>query len=58
VKLSKKLRGQAGGQSKIWEGHGPPSPPLEPPLRRYRCSATYITRQRKSYHENFSFIVT
>jgi len=24
--------GQAGGQAKIWEGHGPPRPPLESPL--------------------------
>jgi len=26
VKLSTKLRGQAGGQPKIWEGHGPSRP--------------------------------
>jgi len=28
----KKLGGQAGGQAKIWAGHGPPRPPLESPL--------------------------
>jgi len=50
VKLSKKLRGQAGGQPKIWEGHGTPRTPLELPLRRYHCSMTYATRQLRNYH--------
>jgi len=58
VKLSKKLGGQAEGQPKIWEGHGPPSSLLEPPLWGYHCSVTYVTRQWRSYHENFLFIVT
>jgi len=26
------MRGQTGGQAKIWGGHGPPRPPLESPL--------------------------
>jgi len=42
VKLSKKLRGQAGGQPKIWEGHGPPRLPIEPPVWGYHCSVTYV----------------
>jgi len=25
---------------------------------RYHCSMTYVTQQWRSYHENFSFIVT
>jgi len=39
-------------------GHDPPRPPLEPPLWRYHGSVMYVTRQWRSYHENFSFIVT
>jgi len=35
-----------------------PGPPLEPPLWRYHCSVTYVTWQWRSFHENFSFIVT
>jgi len=52
---AKNWRVQAGVQPKIWDGHGPP---LEPPVWRYHCSVTYVTRQWRSYHENFSFIVT
>jgi len=26
--------------------------------RRYRCSVMYVTQQWRSYHENFSFIIT
>jgi len=25
---------------------------------RYHCSVTYVTQQRRTSHENFSFIVT
>jgi len=48
VKLSAKL-GQAGEQPNIWGGHGPPSPPLEPPLSLWTlgtgAGASYRTRQ-------------
>jgi len=41
VKLSKRLGGQAGGQPKVWEDHGPPRPHLEPALVACRCSCRY-----------------
>jgi len=37
---------------------GHPGPLLEQPLCRYHCSVTYVTRQWRGYHENFSVIVT
>jgi len=33
-------------------------PSKQRPYWRYHCSVTYVTQQWKSYHENFSFIVT
>jgi len=57
VKLSNKL-GAKQGVSQKSGGHGSPRPPLEPRPWRYHCYVTYVTRQWRSYHENFSFIVT
>jgi len=59
VKLSKKLGETSRGPVKNLGGAmAHPAPhPLEPPLWHYHCSVTYVTRQWRSYHENFSFIV-
>jgi len=47
------------GPAKNLEGNMThPGPPLEPSLWRYHCSVTYVTRQWRGYHENFSFTVT
>jgi len=33
-------------------------PSKQRPYWRYHCSVTYVTQQWRSYHDNFSFIVT
>jgi len=57
VKLSKNWGRRAGDHPKIWRAMTYPAPPSEAPLWRYHCSVTYVIRQWRSYHENFSFIV-
>jgi len=46
VKLSKKL----GGQPKIWEGHGPPSPPFRSVTVALSlfCDVRYSTMEKLS----------
>jgi len=58
VKLSKKLGASRGAVKNLGGAMAHPDPPLEPPLWRYHCSVTYVTRQWRSYHESFSFVVT
>jgi len=54
MKLSKEL----GGQPKIWEGPWPTQGFLYNRHCGVIIALTYIARQWKSYHENFSFLVT
>jgi len=42
VKFSTKVGGRAGGQPKIWGIHGPPRPPLEPPLGNTRAKHSQL----------------
>jgi len=58
VKLSKKLGVKQGASQKSGRGHGPPRPPLRIATVALSWSVTYVTGQWRSYHENFSFIVT
>ena len=59
MKLSKKLGEPSRGPAKNLGGAmANPAPSLRTPLWRYHCTVTYVTRQWRSYHTNFSFIVT
>jgi len=42
VKFSTKLGGQAGGQPKIWGGHGPPRPSLRTATGKHQGKAQLI----------------
>jgi len=57
--IKQKTRGASRRPAKNLRGTmAHPDLPLELPLRRYHCSVTYVTRQWRSYHEKFSFVVT
>jgi len=59
VKFSEKMGGGSRGPAKNLVGAmAHPATPLEPSLWRYYCSVTHVTRQWRSYHDNFSFNVT
>jgi len=45
VKLIKKLGGKKGASQNLGGAMVHPGPPSAPPLWRYHCSMTYVTRQ-------------
>jgi len=61
--LEREIKQKTGGASRgpaknLGGAIAHPGLPLEPPLWRYHCCVTHVTRQWRSYHENVSFIVT
>ena len=56
--IKQKTGGKRGASQKSGGTVAHRIPLQEPTLWRYHCSVTYVTRQWRSYHENFSFIVT